>query len=330
MDLKVQFSTVTPLLQIEGSDTKNGVPTVTQKRKEEVYNGVVVKYPSYSGNGFRGLLHRIVADLVMQKALFKGIKIDATNFHLLSAGGGSNYQTQDLAVELKIRDLNPIASVFGLSLAVEGKLMVSDFEPTDKMYKERKDKSGYYSDLVRTATYIKKDELIDGKTGYGRILSLEDLIAYNEENAIVQEQRKDARDTGEEKVQKLGIKAYNKREYVVTGATFNGFIGAKKELTDIEKGMILVGLEAITKKQLGSTHNLGYGVVNYIISQEDGSDSQREVIVSSTNERNIFNPLTDTRYSNEEKGYIKAFNDWLENITEENILLSNILVIKKK
>jgi hypothetical protein len=36
MDLKVQFSTVTPLLQIEGSDTINGVPTVTQKRKEEV------------------------------------------------------------------------------------------------------------------------------------------------------------------------------------------------------------------------------------------------------------------------------------------------------
>ena len=94
--------------------------------------------------------------------------------------------------------------------------------------------------------------------------------------------------------------------------------------------MILVGLEAITKKQLGSTHNLGYGVVNYIISQEDGSDSQREVIVSSTNERNIFNPLTDTRYSNEEKSYIKAFNDWLENITEENILLSNILVANKK
>lgn len=330
MDLRVQFTTVTPLLQIESSETKNGFPTVTQKRKEEVYNNTVVRYPDYSGNGFRGLLHRIVADKVMQKALLKGIKVDATNFHLLSAGGGSNYQSQDLAVELKIRDLNPVASVFGLSLAVEGKLMVTDFEPTDKMYKEKKDKTGYYSDLIKIATYIKKDELIDGRTGYGRILSLEDLTAYNEENEIVQEQRKDARETGDEKVQKLGIKAYNKREYVVPGATFNGYIGAKKELTDIEKGMILVGLEAITKKQLGSTHNLGYGVVNYIISQEDGSDSQREVIVSSTNEKNIFNPLTDTRFSSEEKGYIQAFNEWLENITEENILLSNILVASKK
>jgi hypothetical protein len=266
----------------------------------------------------------------MQKALSKNIKIDATNFHLLSAGGGSNYQSQDLAVELKIRDLNPVASVFGLSLAVEGKLMVSDFEPIDKMYKEKKDKTGYYSELIKVATYIKKDELIDGRTGYGRILSLDDLTAYNVENEIVQEQRKDAREVGDEKVQKLGIKAYNKREYVISGVVFNGYIGAKKELTNIEKGMILVGLEAITKKQLGSTHNLGFGVVNYIISQEDETDSLREVIVSSANEKNIFNPIVDARYSDEEKAYIKEFNDWLENITEENILLSNILVAGKK
>lgn len=329
MNLRVRFKTVTPLLQIEASDTINGVPTVTQKRKEEVFNGMVVRYPYYSGNGFRGLLHREIADLVMKKAVFKGIKLDATNFHLLSAGGGSNYQTQDLAIELKLRELNPIASVFGLSLALEGKLMVTDFEPTDKMYRERKDKTGFYSELVKIANYIKKDELIDGKNGYGRILSLDDLIAYNEENEIVQEQRKDARETGET-VKKLGIKAYNGREYVIAGTTFSGYIGAKKELTDIEKGMLLVGLELVSKKQLGSTHNLGFGVVNYIITEDDGSETSREVLTTSINEKNIFNSHLDTRYTSEEKAYIEAFNEWLENIKEENILLSNVLKSSKK
>lgn len=325
MNIRLKFTTITPLLQIDESDIINGIPTVKQKRKEEVYNSTVARYPYYSGNGWRGLLHREVSDLVMKKALDKGIKIDATNFHLLSAGGGSNYQTQDLAVELKIRELNPIASIFGLSLAVEGKLMISDFEPMDKMYRERKDKSGYYSDLIRTASYIKKDELVQGKNGYGRILSLDDLAAYNEENEMVKEQRKDARETGENSVRKLGIQAYNRREYVISGTIFNGYIGAKQELSDIEKGCLLVGIENVTKKQLGSTHNLGFGVVNYMILQEDENGSEREVLVTSTNEKNIFNPISDVRYSNEEKAYIKAFNEWLENITEDNILLSKIL-----
>lgn len=324
MNYRIRATTVTPLLQIEGSDTLHGVPTVTQKRKEEVYNNTVVRYPYYSGNGWRGLLHREVADIVMKKALEKGIKIDATNFHLLSAGGGSNYQTQDLAVELKIRELNPIASVFGISLAVEGKLMISDLEPTDKMYKEKKDKTGYYSELTKTTSYIKKDSLVQDKTSYGRILSLEDIAAYNEENEMVQEQRKDARETGENTVKKLGIQAYNKREYIVPGATLNGYIGAKKEFTDIEKGMILVGFTKVAKKQLGSTHNLGFGVVNYIITcEEDGSE--REVIVTSTNEKNIFNPVVDFRFSDEEHKCINAFNAWLEEITEDNILLSKTL-----
>ncbi len=324
MNYRIRATTVSPLLQIEGSDTLSGVPTVTQKRKEEIFNGTVVKYPYYSGNGWRGLLHREVADVVMKKALEKGIKIDATNFHLLSAGGGSNYQTQDLATELQIRDLNPIASVFGLSLAVEGKLMISDLEPTDKMYKERKDKTGYYSELVKTTAYIKKDSLVQDKTGYGRILSLEDIAAYNEENEMVQEQRKDARETGENSVKKLGIQAYNKREYIVPGTTLNGYIGAKKEFTDIEKGMMLVGFMNIAKKQIGSTHNLGFGIVNYVITCEENG-SEREVVVTSTNEKNIFNPIVDFRFSDEEQKCINSFNTWLEEITEDNILLSKTL-----
>lgn len=325
MNYRLRVKAVTPLLQIEGSDTLNGVPTVTQKRKEEVFNGTVVKYPYYSGNGWRGLLHREVADIIMKKALEKGIKIDATNFHLLSAGGGSNYQTQDLAVELKIRELNPVASVFGLSLAVEGKLMISDLEPVDKMYKERKDKTGYYSELVKTTAYIKKDSLVQDKTSYGRILSLEDIAAYNEENEMVQEQRKDARETGENSVKKLGIQAYNKREYIIPGATLNGYIGAKKEFTDIEKGMMLVGFMNVVKKQIGSTHNLGFGVVNYVITCEEENGSEREVVITSTNEKNIFNPIVDFRFSDEENKCINAFNTWLEEINEDNILLSKIL-----
>ena len=128
----------------------------------------------------------------------------------------------------------------------------------------------------------------------------------------------------------MALKAYNKREYVIAGTIFNGYIGAKEELTDIEKGCLLVGIENVVKKQLGSTHNLGFGVVNYMVLQEDENGSEREVLITSTNEKNIFNPISEVRYSDAERACIKVFNEWLENITEDNILLSKILKSSSK
>lgn len=326
MELKIVATCTTPLLQIENSDTVNGVPKVFCKKKECIEDGKIGSYPYYSGNGWRGLLHREIADLVMMKALDKGIKLDATNVHILQAGGGSNFQDQPINIANKVMELNPIASVFGVSLAIEGKLMITDLEPTNKMWRDSSSGNTMYSGLVRTMHYIKKDELLSGGK-YGRILSENDILAYQQDNQDVQEQRSEEREEGKSKTKKLAIQAYNGREYVVPGTQLVGYIGTKYPLTDIEKGMLLVGIERMLKKPIGSTQNLGFGVMEYSIQKEDAA-STLEIMSATKNVNNIFNSTVEIKLDKNDIACKEAFYQWLENITEENILLSKTLFVK--
>lgn len=330
MELKIVATCTTPLLQIENSDTFNGVPKVFCKKKECIEDGKIGSYPYYSGNGWRGLLHREIGDLVMMKALEKGIKLDATNVHILLAGGGSNFQEQPINIANKVRELNPIASVFGVSLAIEGKLMITDLEPTNKMWRNSATGDTMYSGLVRTKTYVKKDDILSA-TKYARILSEEDILAWQEDNQDVQEQRSDER--GEEgklksKTKKLSIQAYNALEYIVPGTQLVGYIGAKYPLTDIEKGMLLVGVERMLQKQIGSTTSRGFGVMEYSIQREDES-SMLEIMSASKNSNNIYKPISEIKLDKNDIACKEAFYAWLENIGEENILLSKTLFVKK-
>lgn len=332
---KLELTTVTPFLQIEesGKDFRTGAPKLFAKRKECVVDGKIGRYPFLSGGEYRGLKHREVADIVFAKAIEKGIKLDPTNVHILQAGGGSNFQEQPIDVALKVRELNPIVSVYGVSLAIEGKLMVSDFEPTDKMFTEVKDKDILMSRLIQTQSYIKKDELLasPNTNRYGRVLSVDDLLAYQEENKDVQEQRKSEREdkASTTKTKKLGIQAYNIREYVIPGTKFVGYIGAKWDFTDLEKGMLLVGMERMLKRQLGSSHNVGFGVMEQSIQKVDET-GMLEIMSASKNEKDIFSPITELKLTAEERRCVDVFYDWLENITEENVLLSKTLYASKK
>jgi CRISPR type IV-associated protein Csf2 len=331
INLKILATNVTPLCQSESSDTFNGVPTTFIKKKEEVVDGKIGTYPYYSANGFRGQMHREIADVVMKKALEKGIPVSASTFHMLAAGGGSNYQAQPIAVELAVRELNPIASVFGLSLAVAGKLMVSDLIPIDKHYRVKEGSDTMRSKLINFETYTKKDELLNGaKTKYGRILSEEDIAIYNEDNDDVQEARKNARETkSNEKVVKHSIQSFNQREWIITGTEFEAFIGSKDDFTDIEKGMLLVGLEAMMSKQLGGIVSKGFGIMEYNITTEV-EDGNRDVMGASKNSNNLYAPNVVTQYDANDKKCIAAFNEWLENIEEDNIVLGNTLLKPKK
>ena len=65
MDLKVNFTTVTPLMQIETTgikrDSNGDEKSVTSIKRRTIYDeGVegLVTLPIYTGNGFRGLLRQ--------------------------------------------------------------------------------------------------------------------------------------------------------------------------------------------------------------------------------------------------------------------------------
>lgn len=333
MNIKIIGKTVTPLSQIEDSSTVNGVPTVQIKKQATMVDGDLVNIPLYSGNGWRGQLHREMANEIMVTALSKGIKVDRKDFHINAAGGGSNYQSQELNIVNQVRDLNPICSIFGVSLAVEGKLMISDLVPVDAKIVDGK--YGKYSKIVQTANYIKKDDLLNGETSqYSKILTDEDIEQYNEDNEDVQTARKKEREDEDSKssVGKLSIKAYNAREYIVPGTVLVSHIGSKIEMTSIEKGALLCGVEKMMKKQIGSTQNLGFGVMEYTITIENENGGTSTVMTSVKNENNIYNPIVETFYNDEQKDCIADYKDWLKDITKDSVGISKYMVetVKKK
>ena len=131
MNFKIVGTTVTELCQTEGSGTINGVPTLSIKKKECIEDGRLGTYPYYSGNSFRGIMHREIASYITKRI---GTMLSPSDYHLNFAGGGSNFQDQTLDVVEKVREINPLVSVFGASLAIEGKLMVSNLEPSSKFW----------------------------------------------------------------------------------------------------------------------------------------------------------------------------------------------------
>jgi len=323
---KVSLQTETELCQTETSETINGVPTLTIKKKECIEDGKIGTYPYYSGNSWRGIFHRNIAKNIIEDGVNCNLK--PVDYHLNYAGGGSNYQIQAFDTVSKLKELNPIISMFGASLAVEGKLMVTNFEPTDKFWRDGKE--GFrYSGLRGVVSYTKKDDLLTtGSVDSIKVVSDEDKEEYLEMNADIQEARANARvkkDESADKIKKANIQAFNKAECIIIGANLVGYLGAKDELTDVEYGMMLRGLELMAKEQLGGIRNKGYGVVSYTISKED-NNSSRDVIVSSKNELDIFNPIVETFYNDEERKCIKDFEEWLNSASIENFEVSKLLV----
>ena len=138
MKLKVKAVAVTPLMQIESTekrpDAKSGHDKNVTKIKTRyvIEDDSLVKIPIYTGNGFRGLLRRKMSEIILEEATKKGIKIDTTNYFMMVAGGGANYQKQEFSVLQKVKELNPVISILGTSLAVPGKLIVTDLIPDYK------------------------------------------------------------------------------------------------------------------------------------------------------------------------------------------------------
>jgi CRISPR type IV-associated protein Csf2 len=327
----VNFTTITPLCQIDGGGDK-----ITVKRMPVLVDidGSEPKFlqtPVYTANGFRGLLRRTGFELILEAMMKNGMSGKdiggPTNFHLMNAGGGNNYQDQSISVENKVREMNPLISVFGASLAVEGKLIVDNLVPKrhngdhyDYCYALNEDSGSIWSNIVGVRTFIKKDDMLD-HTGNAVYMSSEEIADWESHVSENQALRKATKDKGDEKVKKETIKHIQEQEYVISGTTFYGALETKMPLTDIEKGMIIRILERVTHKRLGAGVNSGHGKIEYSIEFMDGCS-----LVSHYEDPNNLKCKTSLVLNDEGKKCVEAFDVWLKNINAANVQLDKILI----
>lgn len=292
-----------------------------------IHEGKIAKYPIYTGNGFRGLLHRELAFYFLTGAE----DLSQTNYHLNAAGGGSNFQAQTLEIVRKIRGLNPIVSLFGASLAVSGRLINTEFTPTQFFWSDsEKHPDQKYSRLIKRAPYAKVDDLIGSGTEYASLVSDDLREIYNETVIDTQEERANERkNKSETKTKKETIQSWNEFEYIVAGTELMAYTSSKKELTQLEKGALLKGLSLAVRRQLGGFESKGYGVAEFTIESIDENGIARNVITSRKNEANIFKPIVETFYNTEEREAVEAFETFVKNRTKENYNIDEILVAKK-
>ena len=333
MKVKIIAKNITPLAQIESDRKENNLTTITIKTLTKIINGIPTEIPIYTANGFRGLLRRIASDIICEEAKKKGIKISTTDFHLMYAGGGNNFQDQPVEIEEKVRELNPVISLFGTSLAVEGKLAITHLEPINPLIRIYENEDGSLnarSQLIRKIVMIKKDDVLDHTAFAMKILSKEDIKKWEEFVKENQEERAKDRTSEkdkEDKTKKETIKHIFAKYYLVPNTEMQGFISNKTgyEFTDLEKGLLIEVFKRLGKFPLGSTQNLGFGLMEYNISL-DGEDK----IVIKRGE-NIFLDEVEEDIINEELIKAKeAFKNYFDNLSEENIAISKVLLKKER
>lgn len=340
--IAISFQTRSPLCQIDKTeeDKIRKIQMIkTKKQKVFVENKHGQKkalfVPIYTGNGFRGMLRRETM-AVMLEALAKnakdGEKLIATpeDYHLMNAGGGNLYQEQPFEIEDEVRKLNPQLSLFGASLAIKGKLRVSNLVPFEKdqndeiFYQFYESKEGeVFSSILANTTIISRDGILDRdkNSQYLTREQVKEWLEKSEENKKARTQNRNSEDDNE-KVNKSTIRNIIEREYVAVGVDFYGGISEREKLTNIERGLLILGLEKAVLNNLGATSANDFGKVKYTIDIEN--DSKLETDVDEYGKCFI----SSRHYSDELKKCIKETEEFLQNISKENFEISRILTKK--
>jgi len=337
--IRIKSTTATELCQIRNAEKENNVDVIKpmmQKvmTKDSKGNDVSFMTPFFSGNSFRGKLRRESFSMLMEKALEKNISMpNASNFHLMNAGGGNDFQTQSFETEQKVRDLNPVISLFGTSLAVAGKLVTPNLMPYRSIEEDNREyymgetENGHiFSPIVTNQKnrdqFVKGDDIISGK-GNARFLTEEMISAWEEEVAGSQKDRAAARaDDSKEKVSKKAIQSFLLRDYVIRGVDFYTSLSAMstKKLSDIEYGMLVKALERVVLDYLGSNSSKGFGRMEYTVDFGDGSEIETKVDAYGECK------ITKKNYKKDVKKAIKAWEDWLNNeFSEETFKVATLM-----
>jgi len=340
--INISFETKSPLCQIDKTENASSIKNAMIKVKRQktfVENRYGVKkplqVPIYTGNGYRGMLRRETMAVMLEayaKKAKEGENIIATpeDYHLMNAGGGSMYQEQPFDVVDEVRKLNPQLSLFGASLAIEGKLKISNFVP----FKENEDGEKYYqffetengnlySSILSDTTIVTKDGILD-RDKNSQFLTREQIEEWYEKSDANIRARKLARDndtatSNNKKVKKISMRGAIDREYVAVGVNFFGSISTKENLTDIEKGLLIKGLEKAILNNLGATSANDFGKVEYHIRLDDKS------IIETSVDKYGKCIISNRKYSEDIELCVKAVEDFLDNISKENFEISKIL-----
>ena len=157
---------------------------------------------------------------------------------------------------------------------------------------------------------------------------IEDWEKSVEENSEARKKDRDAKKLAKEtnesfdedaKTKKSSIQHFAQREYIVSGATFNSGFFLEK-VSKLELGMFLHALEGfIENGRLGSSQNIGFGVIDMRI--EDASESESLIMRRTSDSDYIFNAKLDVSLENEFEEAYMAYSEFLKKATKENIEL---------
>lgn len=326
--IKMTIKTVSPIAIIENNDTEPGGNIVTRIKKTAAVNqdgsDVKIDYTPYlPANGIRGLLRRLATKKLVD-AVKENDKIEElkdTDLHAMLSGSGASKSGLKFKEIEEIREKNPILSLFGTGILIAGKLKVADAIPEDKENAKN---------LVRRQTFVKVDDILMG-TKFSQLYTkkqIEDWEKSVEENSEARKKDRDAKKLAKEttesfnedtKTKKSSIQHFAQREYIASGATFNGGFFLEK-VSKLELGMFLHALEGfIENGRLGSSQNIGFGVIDIRI--EDANKSTSLTMQRSSDNSYIFNAELSVKLKNEFEEAYMAYSEFLKKATKENIEL---------
>jgi hypothetical protein len=296
-------------------------------------------------NGINGKLRRIMTEILLTKALAKGIKLTAADFSLMSNGGGVNQQKKNKAnVDnnadneeknskkkakkekktkcikdlIEVRKLNPVVSLFGAGLSIAGKIAVNNFIPTtDIITSQVKYNTKDYD--IKEPSYIQNmsishmDDLRNVSELATKVFTLDELQSYHEDLA------KNKKDN------KTSIQMLITKEYIVPGITMHSSIMQlpdRYQIEEYEYGLLLKSLEVFAKSRIGSTQK-NWGVMNYDMFIDDDYDNA--FLQSESDKNYVFNVTVKSSFNNEQQKAISEADKWLDAISPENINIEKYL-----
>ena len=324
--IKLTITAFSPIAIIENNDTEPGGNIVTRIKKTAAVsqdgNNVKIDYiPYLPANGIRGLLRRLATKKLVD-AVKENDKIEElkdTDLHAMLSGSGASKSGLKFKEIEEIREKNPILSLFGTGILMAGKLKVADAIPLDK--KNAKN-------LVRRQTFVKVDDILMG-TKFSQLYTKKQIEEWEksvEENSEARKKDRDSKKLEKEtnvasdeeaKTKKSSIQHFAQREYIASGATFNGGFFLEKA-SKLELGMFLHALEGFMENgRLGSSQNIGFGVIDIHIEDINNSLTMDR----SSDSNYIFNAELDKSLENEFEEAYGAYAEFLKKATKENIEL---------
>lgn len=346
-EFQLDVKTVSPLLQIEPSDSKNkdrltkASIVVTKKRKYVAEDGKLVDVPFFSANGYRGTLRRNLTSAIfgsIEETDLKKFSVDS--IHLYASGGGSSndgMKNMNYADQVSFRQTNPYLSCFGAGLSdLDGKLAVTDLTPVNKELRLIDYQYGVRFDETQRGSILRPlldedsikeyNDFIDKlRTATKSLVKLEDELkklkdAYDKDKSDeLAEQISDLEQKiAVEKEEKgMSYQQVYKAEFIIPGTQMSGSVSTRggHKLNELERGMILFGLIQTSQQSIGSYARIGWGVNEWEVKDGDGNTLFKTVPNSK------YSLAKETTITDLGKSILKPFETWLESINRDAIFL---------